>query len=141
MTGELNRNQVSQESFLENEELLDLKKRLKSTRCHLFLALLIVAALIVCLFQQNSLAKVKEEEAYLLSLVVSEYEDILFFKYQILPEHIGLGEYKNAWTNNPCYDTIFPYYEKLSEAVNQLENGDLPDNSFNESILETPMPC
>ena len=141
MIGELNRDHLFQEQVTENEEIQNLRKRLKSSHWNLFLVLLIVVSLAICMFQQNSLAKAKEKEAYLVSLVVTEYEDILLFKYQMLPEHIGLGEYREAWVNNPCYDTIFPYYEKLSEAVEQLENGTSPDSFFNERLMGSPLPC
>lgn len=137
MTGEFN----SINTYPEENEVLELKQRLKRAHWNILLTSLIIVFMLLCMFQQKNLAEKQQEEAYLVSLVVAEYEDILFFKYQLRPEHIGLEEYRNAWVNNPCDETIFPYYEKLAEIMELLENGTFPENSYNNELSEDPLPC
>ena len=137
MTGEFN----SINTYPEENEVLELKQRLKRAHWNILLTSLIIVFMLLCMFQQKNLAEKQQEEAYLVSLVVAEYEDILFFKYQLRPEHIGLEEYRNAWVNNTCDETIFPYYEKLAEIMELLENGTFPENSYNNELSEDPLPC
>lgn len=134
MTGEMKNVNEGLETTPEIEEIKNLRSQLKSTRWNFFFTALALILLIACMFQQKILADQTEKEAYLLSVVVTEYEDILLFKYGTTPNHIGLGEYRDAWINNPCYETIFPYYTKLSEVVDMLEEGIFPDEPTNDGI-------
>lgn len=118
----------------EIEEIKSLRTQLKSYRWSFLVATLIIILLFACIFQQKILANQTEKEAYLLSVVVTEYEDVLLFKYSITPNQIGLGNYREAWINNPCYETILPYYTKLSEILELLEEGIFPNEPTNNVI-------
>lgn len=128
MTGELHN--FNEQEMHETEEVQSLKFKLNRAYSNLILTVLIIAMLIGSMFLQNALANQTEKEAYLLSAIITEYESILFLKYHTTPNFIGLREYRDAWIDNPCYETTLAYYNKLSETVEQLENGTFPDNSY-----------
>lgn len=137
MIGEMRNVNESEETTPEFEEIAQIKNlqaQIKSYRWNLFFTALVLVLLLACMFQQRLLADQTEKEAYLLSVVVTEYEDILLYKYGTTPNHIGLGEYRDAWISNPCHETIFSYYTKLSEVVEMLEDGIFPDEPTNDDI-------
>ncbi len=134
MMGELKNVNETVETTPEIEEILYLKAKLKSTRSTLLFTTLILFLFVVFTFQQRALVEQREKEAYLLSVVVTEYEDFLFLKYETTPYLIGLGDYRDSWINNPCKETAFSYYKKISEAVEMLEKGIFPDEPIGDGI-------
>lgn len=134
MMGELKNVNETVETTPEIEEIQYLKAKLRSTRLTLLLTTLIIFLFVACTFQQRALVEQTEKEAYLLSVVITEYEDILLLKYETTPYLIGLGDYREAWINNPCRETAFSYYTKISEAVEMLEKGIFPDEPIGDGI-------
>lgn len=99
--------------------------------------LLIIAMLLGCFYMQHQIYEQETQEAYLMSVVVNLLEDRLLLEYGVLPRHVGLGNLRSAWIDNPCYETIKPYYQALDKLLNELENG---KNPFESTIIGDPLP-
>lgn len=91
------------------------------------ISMLICAILIVgYLHQQKQLNDLKIQEAYTICNLIDSQEEHLLLKYHVLPEHVGLGTLRDAWKDNPCYDTCITYSDALGDVIEQLENNQKP---------------
>lgn len=94
----------------------------------------VVVCLILCcimmvgiLHTQYQISEQQEKELCLMAAIVDLWEDRLFLLYGKFPEEVGFGELKDAWIDNPCYDTLSPYYNALKEFFEAQEgDGDTP---------------
>ena len=99
--------------------------------------LLILAMLLGCFYIQHQIYEQETQEAYLMSVIVNLLEDRLLLEYGVLPRHVGLGDLRDAWIDNPCYETIKPYYQALDKLLNEFESG---TNPFESTIIGDPLP-
>ena len=76
--------------------------------------------------QVNKLNELKVQEAYAICSLIDAQEDHLLLKYQVLPEHVGLGTLRDAWKDNPCYETSITYSDALDKVIKQLEENQKP---------------
>ena len=95
----------------------------------IFLAISIAISIfmgISYLKQVNKLNELKVQEAYTICSLIDAQEDHLLLKYQVLPEHVGLGTLRDAWKDNPCYETSITYSDALYKVIKQLEENQKP---------------
>lgn len=83
--------------------------------------LLIIVMMSGLMLLQNQKAKLKEHEAYVLSVLIDLQEDHLFLKYGVRPNEIGLEDLRSEWVDNPCYETAINYSDALSLVIESFE--------------------
>lgn len=87
-------------------------------------------------FQYRQYAKTLEQQAYVISTAILLYEENLVYGYGVLPEDVGLGDFREAWIDDPCYDTAFAYYEALQDLFEYFEN-DSPPHIVETILLQS----
>lgn len=97
------------------------------SKLRIVLAVLIIIMAAILLYQHHEYHEVVEHQAYVVSTAINVLEDRLLLKYGYLPKDVGLGELREAWINNPCYETSYSYYESLSDVLDYLDEGTVPD--------------
>ncbi len=92
-----------------------------------------VISMVVCFFmvgsyinQQKKLCELQIQEAYMTCSLIDAQEEHLLLKYQLLPEQVGLGELRNAWKDNPCYETSHAYSDALTLVIDALRKNETP---------------
>lgn len=94
-----------------------------------------IAINIFQMYQYKQYCQAVTEEAYVVSVSINLLEDSLLFNYGIFPEEIGLGDLREAWISNPCYDTAMNYYQSLFEVYEHFEENAEPSQAFNFVLL------
>ena len=97
------------------------------TAKHVCIFLLVVILMMsVLMVQQNQYAKVKEDHAYASAVLICLQEEHLLIKYGLIPSQVGLSDLREAWIDNPCYETANTYTDALSEVIDKLEQKTTP---------------
>lgn len=93
--------------------------------CVFFLLVALVMAGLTA-YQLYKTDKVKEEHAYVSAALISLQEEHLMLKYGVFPADVGLGALRDAWIDNPCYETTIAYCDGLTRVIEALEDADNP---------------
>ena len=99
------------------------------SRSIIALLLTIILLMSIFIYFEHQKSELAEQEAYLLSALITLQEDNLFLAYGLLPKDIGLQELKDAWTDSPCYETATKYSNALRTVLEKLEESSLPPAS------------
>ena len=93
------------------------------------LAILILMSVVMgCLliYQNVQKHKMMEEHAYVSAVMISLQEEHLVLKYGLLPSQVGLSQLRDAWIDNPCYETTVAYCDGLTRVIEELEKSPEP---------------
>lgn len=94
---------------------------------HVCIFLVVVILMMgVLMVQQYQHTKIKEEHAYASAALICLQEEHLLLKYGLIPSQVGLGDLRDAWIDNPCYETANTYTDALSEVIDKLEQKTTP---------------
>jgi hypothetical protein len=126
-----NLQKVKQKSEQEMETQ-DYNVKKKTIRLSTAIIILLTMALLFCIItmhQKNVLNDINVQHAYTICSLIDSQEEHLFLKYHILPDQVGLGTLRDAWKENPCYETAITYSDALGAAIERLKTPLVPDES------------
>ena len=124
---------MTNERFVEEENLTtgnhvnstqSLKRKIRNLRFAVVCLILCCIMMLGNVRLEHQISTQQEKEVCLMAVVVDLLEDRLFLLYGKFPEELGFGELRDAWIDDPCKETLEPYYNALEDFFKDIEGNE-----------------